>query len=260
MTEIAKKRRDTAIVSTFFDWQKRFRERLLVHPASQKNPRLFCLGFILSDMFDWENFDCHPSRENLAAKLGVTVTQVSTLTKELANIGFIHVKRRRNTSAIYIGQMPQEVKSSSLPKGVTSHVTDDQENKSSAFRKSSVVDFGKSSGLAPNVVRNVGSDVGGGAHAPAAPSVFTVTDLDLLPDDVIIPPVAAKAARAEIIEHFVADVIVDAGRAEHVKQHARTSLGNLLDRGSLSKKRAYKTIGEINQASDHGSDIDERSA
>lgn len=110
MTEIAKKRRDTAVVSTFFDWQKRFRESLLVHPAAQKNPRLFVLGYILSDMFDWQNFDCHPSRETLAEKLGVTVTQVSTLTKELANIEFIRVKRRRNTSAVYVGRMPQEVK------------------------------------------------------------------------------------------------------------------------------------------------------
>lgn len=239
MTEIAKKRRDTAIVSTFFDWQKRFRERLLVHPASQKNPRLFCLGFILSDMFDWENFDCHPSRENLAAKLGVTVTQVSTLTKELANMGFIHVKRRRNTSAIYIGQMPQEVNSSSLPEGVTSHVTDDQESKSSALRKSSVVDFGKSSGLVPNVVRNVGSNVGGGAHAPAAPSVFTVGDLAQLPNDIFIPPAAAKAARADIIEFLIRDAVF--------KIEAAEVIGNLLDRGALSKKVAREIIDQIDE-------------
>lgn len=245
MTETAKKRRDTAIVSTFFDWQKRFRERLLVHPASQKNPRLFCLGFILSDMFDWENFDCHPSRENLAAKLGVTVTQVSTLTKELANMGFIHVKRRRNTSAIYVGQMPQEVNSSSLPKGVTSHVTDDQENKSSALRKSSVVDFGKLSGLVPNVVRNVGFDVGGGAHAPAAPSVFTVADLDQLPDDVFIPPAAAKAARANIIEFLIRDAVF--------KIEAAEVIGTLLDRGTLTKRISREITDEI----DRGDDVQE---
>ncbi|UXS08201.1 helix-turn-helix domain-containing protein [Agrobacterium tumefaciens] len=260
MTEKAKKRRDTAVVSAFFDWQKRFRESLLVHPAAQKNPRLFVLGYILSDMFDWQNFDCHPSRETLADKLGVTVTQVSTLTKELADKGFIQVKRRRNTSAVYVGKMPPEVTSSSLPANVTSRVTGNQEVKSSTLRKSSAVDFGKSSALVPNVVRNVGSNVGGGAHAPAAPSVFTVGDLDLLPDDTIIPPVTAKAARAEIIEYFITDVIADAGQSERVKQHARTSLGNLFDRGSLSKKRGYKTIDEINSSSDHGSDVDERSA
>lgn len=154
-------------------------------------------------------------------------------------MGFIHVKRRRNTSAIYIGQMPQEVNSSSLPEGVTSHVTDDQESKSSALRKSSVVDFGKSSGLVPNVVRNVGSNVGGGAHAPAAPSVFTVGDLAQLPNDIFIPPAAAKAARADIIEFLIRDAVF--------KIEAAEVIGNLLDRGALSKKVAREIIDQIDE-------------
>ncbi|WP_421404417.1 hypothetical protein, partial [Agrobacterium fabrum] len=162
MTAITKKkRRDDAVVSAFFDRQKRFRERLLAHPAAQKKPRLFALGFILSDMFDWENFDCHPSRETLADKLGVTVTQVSTLTKELAHLGFIQVKRRRNTSAIYVGRIPQEVNSTSLPDVLKLAANEDQEVKSSASRKSSAVDFGKSSAVDPNVVRNIALNVGG---------------------------------------------------------------------------------------------------
>lgn len=167
-----KKRRDEAVVSAFFIRQKRFREHLLAHPAAQKKPRLFALGFILSDMFDWENFDCHPSRETLAEKLGVTVTQVSTLTKELAHLGFIQVKRRRNTSAIYVGTTPQEVNSTSLPDALKADANDDQEVKSSAFRKSSAVDFGKSSAVDPNVSRDVAFNEGGGAlHAPAADTV-----------------------------------------------------------------------------------------
>ncbi len=203
-----KKRRDDAVVSAYFDWQKRFRQQLLAHPAAQRNPRLFCLGFVLSEMFDWQNFDCHPSRENLAEKLGITVTQVSALTKELAHLGFIQVKRRRNTSAIYVGTMPQEVNSTSLPDAVKSDADEDQEVKSSEVRKSSAVDFGKSSGLDPNVVRNVALNEGGGAlHAPAAD---TVINNDLRPDQ--IAPASAPLRGAAVAPEITDDDDIIAAR------------------------------------------------
>lgn len=171
MTGARKKRRPDDVVAAYFEWQKLFRERLLAHPAAQRNPRLFALGYILSEMFDWENFSCHPSRETLAEKLGISVTQVSTLTQELADIRFICVKRRRNTSAIYTGSIPQEVNSASLPDERKSRAKEDQEVKSSPLRKASEVHFGKSSGVHPNVVRNVASNEGGGGPKPPAADI-----------------------------------------------------------------------------------------
>lgn len=175
-----KKRRDEAVVAAYFNWQKLYRERLLDHPVVKKNPRLFALGFILSEMFDWETFECDPGREYLGAKLGIDVRSISPLTHELAEIGFLHIKRRRNRSSAYTGTIPQEGKSASLP-------DDDQERKFSRVRKGSVLPIGKGSELPPNVMMNVVLNEGGGAlHAPAADTVIN----DELRSDQIAPAVA----------------------------------------------------------------------
>lgn len=172
-----KPRRDDSVVAAFFSWQKRFRECLLAHPATRKNPRLFLLGYAMSDMFDWEDRSCDPSRETLAERIGVDVRSITTLTGILAKENFIKIKRRRNTSAIYTGSIPQEVKSAShpevksaaVPDDTTGGITDGQEVKSSRFRKGSGLPFGKGSGLPPNVVFEHSSErKGGGANAPAA--------------------------------------------------------------------------------------------
>lgn len=157
----SRRRRSDEVVSAFFEWQKLHRERLLAHPAVQRNPRLFSLGYILSEMFDWETYECDPGREYLAARLGVVVRSISPLTHELQEIGFLRIKRRRNRSAIYLGVTPQEGKQTSYPDA-------NQEGKSSRSRKGSKLPIGKGSQLPPNVVGNVVlNEVSGAHHAPS---------------------------------------------------------------------------------------------
>lgn len=162
MTETKKKRRRSdEVVSAFFEWQKLYRERLLAHPAAHRNPRLFSLGYILSEMFDWETYECDPGREHLAKRLGVDVRSISPLTHELQEIGFLRIKRRRNRSAVYFGMTIQEETQASYP-------DDDQEGKSSRSREGSKLPIRKGSQLPPNVVGNVVlNEVGGAPHAPA---------------------------------------------------------------------------------------------
>lgn len=162
MTETKKRRRRSdEEVSAFFQWQKLHRKRLLAHSAVQRNPRLFALGYILSDMFDWETYECDPGREYLATRLGVDVRSISPLTHELQEIGFLRIKRRRNRSAIYLGMIPQEEKQTSCPDA-------NQEGKSSRSRKGSQLPIGKGSELPPNVVENVVlNEVSGARHAPS---------------------------------------------------------------------------------------------
>lgn len=162
MTETRKKRRRSdEVASAFFEWQKLHRKRLLAHPAAQRNPRLFALGYILSEMFDWETYECDPGREYLAMRLGVDIRSISPLTHELQEIDFLRIKRRRNRSAVYFGMIPQEEKQTSCPDA-------DQEGKFSRPRKGSKLPIGKGSQLPPNVVGNVVlNEVSGAPHAPS---------------------------------------------------------------------------------------------
>lgn len=156
-----RRRRPDEVVSAFFDWRKLYLAQLRAHPAVKRNPRLFVLGFILSDMFNWETYECDPGREHLATELGVDVRSVSPLTHELQEIGFLRIKRRRNRSAIYLGVTPQDGKQTSCP-------DDNQEGKSSRSRKGSPLPIGKGSRLPPNVVGNVVlNEVSGAHHAPS---------------------------------------------------------------------------------------------
>jgi len=113
MTETGSKgKRSKEEVKAFFDWQRSYRERLFQHSETKRNWRIFALGYFLSDKFDWGDRSCFYGRERLAAELGVDVRTVTNLTKQLAKMGFIRIKRQgREKPSRYIGTIPPDVKS-----------------------------------------------------------------------------------------------------------------------------------------------------
>lgn len=113
MTEKGPKgKRSKEEVKAFFDWQRSYRERLFQHSETKRNWRIFALGYFLSDKFDWSDYSCFYGRERLAAELGVDVRTVTNLTKQLAKMGFIRIKRQgREKPSRYIGTIPPDVKS-----------------------------------------------------------------------------------------------------------------------------------------------------
>lgn len=107
-----RRKRSKAEIKTFFDWQRAYRERIFQHPETKRNWRLFALGYFLSDKFGWADYSCFYGRERLAAELGVDVRTVTNLTKQLARMGFIRIKRQgRERPSLYIGTMPSDVQS-----------------------------------------------------------------------------------------------------------------------------------------------------
>jgi hypothetical protein len=241
-----RERRDPAVVAAFFDWQKRFRDTLLRHPEAKKKPRLFALGYILSDSFDWEDCSCFPSRELLADALGVSTTQVSTLTRELTDMGFLTVRRRRNTSAVYVGNIPQEVNCTLLPKTDESIVATALEVKSSRVRKSTGVYFGKSTTLHPNVLRNVASNEGDMALQANVPASDGKTGLKSNARDDSAPssaPLGAPGASRDA--HFPepkseADADEFMGRIEaayNLSPALTRRIRELLSTGTLTQKK-----------------------
>lgn len=81
-------------------------------------------------------------------------------------------------------------------------------------------------------------------------STFTLDNLKSLSDHVIIPPDAARAARAEIVEFFAAKL-----SDVHSQQRGREMISRALDSGSFTKARGNQIVQRINFL--HSRDIDE---
>lgn len=167
-----RRQRSSEVAKAFYARQLAYRRALLESEGVRQNPRLFVLGFVLSERFDWESFDCFPKRETMAKEVGVSPTQVTSLLKDLVQMGFIRIKRRRNESSVYAGTIPQEVKCSSLPDRSPNGELGRSEVKSSRSRKSTGLNIRKSSGLSPNDTSNDALNDGGSAlQAEPAPDL-----------------------------------------------------------------------------------------
>lgn len=100
----------TDTIKAFYSWAKEWKTLIRKHPETKKTPNLYMLADVLTEHFDWMNFDCFPSRETIAEEMGeITVRTVTNLTDKLTTMGFLEVRRRgRNNSNLYTGIMPDE--------------------------------------------------------------------------------------------------------------------------------------------------------